>query len=117
MVAARLREVMLRATNAGELAGADVRTGGADHPVCGDRVEFDLRLAGGTVSELRWRARGCPATMAAAALAGEVLPGSPAGAAAARLHEALAAHGGLAAHERHAEALVLRAFAAAGGGS
>lgn len=113
MVGARLRDVMMRAAGAGSLAGDGVAVGAAEHPVCGDRIELSVRLTGGVVAELRWRAHGCPAAMAVAALAGETLPGAPVDAVAARFAAALAAHGGLAAHERHAEALLLRAFAAA----
>lgn len=54
------------------------------------------------------------AALAVAALAAKVLVGHPAVAAARVLHDAIDAHGGLAVHERHAEALVARALAAAG---
>lgn len=116
MVAARLRDVMLRAVGAGSLAGEGVAVGAAEHPVCGDRIELSVRFVAGNVAELRWRAHGCPAAMAVAALAGATLPGAPVADVGARLAAALAAHGGRAAHERHAEALLLRAFAAAAGG-
>ena len=113
MVHARLRDVMLRAPGAGELAGERVQRGRAEHPVCGDQVELSVRIVGDRLAELRWLARGCPASMAVAALAGEVLPGVAVAEAPAILRTALAAHGGLAAHERHAEGLLLRALAAA----
>jgi nitrogen fixation NifU-like protein len=100
----------------GDLAGPGVVRGEAEHPVCGDRLEFSLRLDGGIVRDLRWRAAGCPATTAVAALAAVTLPGTPAAAAAATLRRALADHGGLAAAERHAEGMALRALAAAGCG-
>ncbi|MBL8726894.1 MAG: iron-sulfur cluster assembly scaffold protein [Planctomycetes bacterium] len=114
MVSAPLRQLLLAAEGAGELAGDDVRRGAAEHPVCGDRVEVFVRTRGGRIDELRWRASGCPAAMAVTALAAKVLTGTAAPAAAATLHAAIDAHGGLAVHERHAEALVGRALAAAG---
>jgi nitrogen fixation NifU-like protein len=113
MVGPRLREVMLQSPGAGRLEGQDVAVGTAEHPVCGDRIEISLRLTTGCITELRWRANGCPAAMATAALAGQALVGTPLAEAASRLGAALAAHGGLAPHERHAEALLLRALAAA----
>ena len=113
MVNARLREVLLRATGLGGLAAADARIGRAAHPVCGDEVELSVRLDGSTLAAVGWRAHACPATVAVATLAAEVLPGTSTDAAAEALRGALAAHGGLERHERHAEAIVLKALAAA----
>lgn len=113
MVRERLREVMLRALGNGQLDGDRVVVGSAEHPVCGDQVEVSLRLDAGCITALRWRARGCPASMAVAALAGETLAGVAIADAPAVLRTALADHGDLAAHERHAEGLLLRALAAA----
>jgi NifU-like protein involved in Fe-S cluster formation len=113
MVAAALREVLLRGEGAGDCTGAGARAGTAEHAVCGDEVRLHVRVQDATIAELRWRAAGCPASMAVAALAAKVLPGVAVATAPARLRDAIAAHGGLAAAERHAEALVLRALAAA----
>lgn len=114
MVGPRLRDVLTAGLAVGELAGPGVAVGRAEHPVCGDQVELSLRLEGGVVREARWRAAGCPAAMACAALAAKVLPGVAVDAAAAALRAAIAAHGGLAASEQHAEALLARALASAG---
>lgn len=113
MVSDRLRQVMLRAEGMGEIVGSGVQRGRAEHPVCGDVIELHVRIAAERIDQLRWRAIGCPAAMAVTALAGEVLPGTAMSAAASTLQAALAAHGGLAAHERHAEGLLLRALAQA----
>jgi NifU-like protein involved in Fe-S cluster formation len=113
MVGERLRAVMLQADGAGELAGDGVRAGRAEHPVCGDRVELTVRASGRRIDDLRWRASGCPACMAVAATARGALVGRDAAEAAAALRRRLAELGDLAAHERHAEALLLRALAAA----
>lgn len=116
MVGDALRQVMLRATGMGELAGEGVAVGRASHPICGDEVELSVRVAAARLHDLRWRAAGCPATLAIAALAAETLVGSTVAGAPAALRAAIQSHGGLAAHERHAEGLFLRALAAAVGG-
>lgn len=116
MVGQGLRAFVGSSEGAGALTGDGVRTGSAEHPVCGDRVEIDVRLDGGTIAELRFRASGCPATQAVAALAAATLAGSAPAAAPARLRAALREHGDLAVHERHAEAIVVRALQAACGG-
>ncbi|MCR9248455.1 MAG: iron-sulfur cluster assembly scaffold protein [bacterium] len=113
MVRGRLREVMLAAVGAGDLEGDDVCRGSSSHPVCGDHVEISLRMQGDDVIDLRWRAAGCPATMAVTALAAGALPGHAIDECPAILAKAIADHDGLARHERHAEALVLRALTAA----
>jgi len=113
MVSQRLRQVMLAAVGAGRLSGEGIARGCASHPICGDEVDLQLRFNGEQIAELAWQARGCPATMAVVALAGQVLPGQRLADAAQALGTALAAHGGLLAAERHAEALFLRALQAA----
>jgi NifU-like protein involved in Fe-S cluster formation len=113
MVGARLLEVMQAGAGVGECTGQGVRTGVASHPVCGDEVQLSVRLGAGRLLELRWRAHGCPATVAVAALAAKVLVGVPIADASTRLAQAIVEHGGLAAAERHAEAMVSRALAAA----
>jgi NifU-like protein involved in Fe-S cluster formation len=113
VVTERLRQVMLAAEGAGELAGVGVARGRAEHPVCGDVVRVDLRLRGGRIAALAWGARGCPACVAVAAAAPAALCGAPLAEAAPRLRRRLDELGGLAAHEQHAEQLLLRALAAA----
>lgn len=113
MVAPQLRALATAAVGAGALTGADFGTGRGEHPVCGDEVEVDVRVAGGRIAALAWRARGCPATYAVAALGAEVLTGCPVGDLAARLRAGLAQRGDLGAAERHAEAMFSRALAAA----
>ena len=108
-----LRQVLLAAEGVGELTGPGTAQGMADHPVCGDRVQLSVRYEDGTIREVRWRAAGCPASMAVAALCAKALVDVPVAGAAAALRAAIAAHGGLDVHERHAEGMVLRALAAA----
>jgi NifU-like protein involved in Fe-S cluster formation len=113
MVGPKLRAVLLASVGAGALTGDDVRTGSAEHPVCGDRTEVDVRLVDGRIAELRWRASGCPATQAVAATAAQAVIGSRPCDAAVSLRAQLVALGDLASYERHAEAMFLRALAAA----
>ena len=116
MVAAGLRELVERGEGAGELAGPGVTSGAAEHPVCGDVVELSVRADDDAVRAVRWRARGCPASMAVAALCSQALVDVPRGDVARALKDAIAAHGGLQRHEHHAEAMVLRALREALGG-
>ena len=113
MVSDGLRQVLLAGEGVGEFTGPDTGQGVAEHPICGDRLQLSVRKQDGTIRAVRWRAAGCPASMAVAALCAKVLVDVPATAAAAVLRSAIAAHGGLAAHERHAEGMALRALAAA----
>lgn len=126
MVSDALRQVMLAADGAGELAvqsasqhsgqnsspesGEEVLTGRAEHPVCGDLIEVDLRVADGLITDLAWRAEGCPATMAVAAAARRALQGHPLVGAGARLRRRVQDLGGLAKTEQHAIALFERAL-------
>ncbi|HEB51923.1 MAG TPA: hypothetical protein ENI87_01580 [bacterium] len=120
MVSARLLEVLTRGDGAGAFAGDDAVDGCAEHPVCGDRVQLSVRRDGDRVLAVRWRASGCPAVTAVAALCAKVLCDVPRAEVAPVLQAAIAAHGGLARHERHAESVVLRALddalVGAGGG-
>jgi NifU-like protein involved in Fe-S cluster formation len=110
-----LRALLIAAPGAGRLDGADVATGTAEHPACGDRLEIDLRVRDGKVDALAWRASACPATTAVACVAATVLPGQPLASAPSLVQARLRELGGLQAHERHAESMLLRALDAAGG--
>ena len=101
---------MIAAEGAGELGGEGVGSGRASHPVCGDEVAVDVRLAGEVIEDLAWRASGCPACVAVAAAAPVALRGKFATSAAALLRARLDQLGGLGAHERHAERLFLDAL-------
>ncbi len=105
-----LRALVRTAPGAGELAGADVRVGRAEHPVCGDEVELSVRWREGAIADLAWRARGCPACVGVAAAAREALLGCSAADAPARLSARIDALGGLQPAERHALKLVVEAL-------
>ncbi len=51
--------------NGGVVEGASAR-GRAENPGCGDEVELTLRLEGGRIAEVRFRAQGCVPTIACA---------------------------------------------------
>lgn len=108
MVHDGLRELLERGDGVGEFE--DGASGYAEHPVCGDRMELSVLRNGDTVRGVRWRASGCPASMAVAALCAEVLVDVPAAAVERVLSDGIAARGGLARHERHAEKMALRAL-------
>jgi len=110
MVSDGLREVLVRGDGAGELVGDDAASGFAEHAVCGDQVQMSVRATGGQLHEVRWRASGCPASMAIAALAAEVLRDVAVGDLEVVLRRAIAARGGLERHEHHAEKMVLHAL-------
>lgn len=113
MVGPRLRELLTGAPGAGALTGPDVGRGRGEHPVCGDEVEVDVRLQQQRIVDLRWRVRGCPASFAVAAAAATAVIGGAPAAAPQALRERLRQLGDLAPYERHAEAVFLRALAAA----
>ncbi|MGC6489546.1 MAG: iron-sulfur cluster assembly scaffold protein [Planctomycetota bacterium] len=108
MVAAGLRALLEQGAGVGEFP--DAPTGYAEHPVCGDRMELSVRREGDLVRAVRWRASGCPASMALAALCAEVLVDVRVDAVEQVLREGVAARGGLERHEQHAERMALRAL-------
>ena len=110
MVTASLRAVLERGFGAGELVGDDVGHGFAEHVVCGDQLQLCVQHEHGMVRAVRWRASGCPASIALAALAAEVLVDVSADKLQQVLQAAIASHGGLQRHEHHAEAMLLRAL-------
>lgn len=105
-----LRKHFLEPVGAGSTEGADL-VGGAENRACGDRLELGLWLEGGRVARARFRAGGCSSLIAAASLACERLPGTPAAELAgadprAWLREA----GGLPPRGAHAGGVVQRAL-------
>lgn len=118
MVSPQLRALAAAAAGAGRIdlargPATTVTSGRGEHPVCGDEVEVDVAIEGGRVADLRWRAKGCPATYAVAAAAHAALVGKKVVDAASCLRAELARLGDLSPSERHAEALFCRALAQA----
>ena len=65
------------AVGAGELALPHGRAR-VDNPLCGDRIDFDVRVSGTRVSALAHRVRGCLLCEAAASVIGRAGPGTSA---------------------------------------
>src|SRR5450631_2712882 len=60
--------------NAGELAEADARAR-VENPACGDILELSIRVIGGRIHEIRFRAKGCVPAMACGSLITEMVAG------------------------------------------
>ncbi|WGF88651.1 iron-sulfur cluster assembly scaffold protein [Marinivivus vitaminiproducens] len=71
-----LIEKAREARSAPRLDDADV-TLRLDNPLCGDRVELDLKLANGHVGAIGHKVRGCALCQAAAVILAERAPGKP----------------------------------------
>jgi len=97
----------------GDPHGAD-GVGRAANPACGDRLELGVWVAGGRIERVRFRARACSATLAAASLASEHLVGRTLEAAESLdLALLLEQAGGLPPGKAHARAVVERAVSGA----
>ena len=72
-----VREHFERPRLAGRLTGAGVRLGSAGSTQRGVWVEFSVRIAEGRVADARFRAYGCPHTIAAASCVADHLVGQP----------------------------------------
>jgi nitrogen fixation NifU-like protein len=63
-----------RPRNREPLAAPDARAC-ADNPMCGDRVEVEIRRDGGSIAEISARARGCSVVVASASVMTELALG------------------------------------------
>jgi len=97
--------------NVGELPSADAEVR-LEHPVCGDIMSLAVKLSGGRIDQVRYRTRGCVASIAAGSCLTEMLQGkSLAEAAALRREQLLDALGGLPNASVHATHLAMDALA------
>jgi nitrogen fixation protein NifU and related proteins len=93
--------------NVGELASPDAEAR-LEHPVCGDIMTLAVKLAGGRIHQVRYRTRGCVASIAAGSCLTEMLAGkSPAEASALQREQLLEALGGLPNASVHATHLAM----------
>lgn len=69
-------EHFMNPRNVGELADADymVEIG---NPICGDTVHMYLKVDGGTITDVRYRAYGCSGSIATASIISEKVVGQP----------------------------------------
>ncbi|MBV8206980.1 MAG: iron-sulfur cluster assembly scaffold protein [Acidobacteria bacterium] len=98
--------------NAGELPGADAEAE-AQNPACGDVLRLAARVENQRLTEVRFRARGCTASIAAGSALTELVTGrTVAEARCLRRDELLQSLGGLPSESIHASYLALDALAA-----
>jgi len=71
MYSQKVKELVSNLPNRGELGEPSHRALG-QNPICGDEVELFFQVEGGTVTDSRFLARGCPAALASAAAVTEL---------------------------------------------
>jgi nitrogen fixation NifU-like protein len=97
--------------NVGEIASPDAEVR-LEHPVCGDIMNLAVKLSDGRIDEVRYRTRGCVASIAAGSCLTEMIRGkSPAEAATLKREQLLEALGGLPNASVHATHLAMDALA------
>jgi nitrogen fixation protein NifU and related proteins len=99
--------------NAGAVADPDASVR-MENPACGDLLELTVKLADGRIAEIRFRAKGCVASMACASALTELARGRTIDE--ARMvgqKELLGAVGGLPDASKHASLLAIDALKAA----
>jgi nitrogen fixation NifU-like protein len=96
--------------NVGELPSPPAIFASVENPVCGDTLVLYARVEDGRIAEVRYRVRGCTASIATASAFTELLQGKTRGEVKAlRADDAEGAIGGLAAESKHAAVLCVQA--------
>ncbi|MBZ5705264.1 MAG: iron-sulfur cluster assembly scaffold protein [Acidobacteriia bacterium] len=99
--------------NAGAVAKPDASVQ-IENPACGDILELTMKVTGGRVTEIRFRAKGCVPAMACGSLLTELVRGRTVDEARRlRRDELVQAIGGLPEASTHASHLAMDALAAA----
>ncbi|HET8892460.1 MAG TPA: iron-sulfur cluster assembly scaffold protein [Candidatus Angelobacter sp.] len=97
--------------NVGELPSPDAEAR-LEHPVCGDIMNLAVKVAGGRIDQVRYRTRGCVASIAAGSCLTELIQGkSLAEASALQREQLLEALGGLPNASVHATHLAIDVLA------
>lgn len=113
MYSAQLLDHFENPRNAGDVPGADANAE-IENPVCGDVVRLTLKLEGGRISAIRFKAKGCVPSIACASALTELVLGKTVTEARALTREDVAgAVGGLPQASAHAAQLALDVLAAA----
>ncbi len=113
MYSAQLLDHFQNPRNAGELVGANA-IAEIDNPVCGDVLRLTLRINEGRIAGIRFKAKGCVASMACASALTELAHGKSVEEARALSREGvIAAVGGLPQASTHAAQLSLDTLFAA----
>lgn len=98
--------------NLGDIEAADARAK-IEHPVCGDIMQMAVKVADGRIDDVRFRTRGCVASIAAGSCLTEMIKGKSIADARAVKREVLAeALGGLDNASIHATHLAMDVLAA-----
>jgi len=98
--------------NVGDLPGADAQAR-VENPVCGDIMDLAVKLSGERIDQVRYRIRGCVASVAAGSCLTEMIQGrSLADARKLQREELLQALDGLPPASLHASHLAMDALAA-----
>ncbi|HET9181616.1 MAG TPA: iron-sulfur cluster assembly scaffold protein [Candidatus Angelobacter sp.] len=93
--------------NVGDLADADA-VATLEHPVCGDVMKLAIKMNDGRISQVRYRTRGCVASIAAGSCLTEMIQGKSLEEAASLSREQLIeALGGLTNASMHASHLAI----------
>jgi len=99
--------------NAGDLSDADAAVE-IENPVCGDVLRLSLKVDGGRVSEIRFKAKGCVPCIACASALTELVQGKTVQQASATDNQSvIAAVGGVPPASMHAVQLALDGLASA----
>jgi nitrogen fixation NifU-like protein len=99
--------------NPGVVAGADASVQ-LENPACGDILQLTMKIAGGRIAEIRFRAKGCVPAMACGSLVTELAQGkTTAEAGQLRREDLVEAIGGLPEASGHASHLAIDALQAA----
>ncbi|HWZ44332.1 MAG TPA: iron-sulfur cluster assembly scaffold protein [Candidatus Saccharimonadales bacterium] len=93
--------------NLGDIEQADARAK-IEHPVCGDIMQLSVKVTGGRIDDVRFRTRGCVASIAAGSCLTEMIKGKSLAEVRAVKREQLAeALGGLPEASIHATHLAM----------
>ena len=112
MYSAQVLEHFEHPRNGGTVADADASVR-VENPACGDVLELSVKLAGGRIEEIRFRAKGCVAAMACGSAVTELARGKSLAAARMLSREELVRMvGGLPQASEHASHLAMDALAA-----
>jgi nitrogen fixation protein NifU and related proteins len=113
MYSAQLLDHFQNPRNAGEVSAPDA-VAEIENPACGDVLRLTLKIDCGRISEIRFKAKGCVASMACASALTELVAGRTVEASRSLARESvIAAVGGLPQASTHAAQLALDALSAA----
>ena len=113
MYSAQLLDHFEHPRNAGEVPDPDV-TAEIENPVCGDVLRFSIKINGGRISDIRFKAKGCVPSMACASALTELVCGKTLSEARAISRaQVITAVGGLPQAATHAAQLALDSLSAA----